>query len=850
MTRLTVACLTAYLCLLFVTPAVAGPQTSYPFTIPPVNSGSSVFGDDTTGSHNFSPASLAYQGLLRSQIPTTHITANRVILAGYRTVADRGVGATYDCGGSGDTSTGTNAIQDADGIWCNETFPESQVKPGWFGAYADDGATKITSSDISANPWWRGSYTTGESWDYVATQEAMYAAFAGASTPGSVVWNSLSANYARNYKLFVQRGKYGINHTLLTVAGFGDIEFTDNSACWDDQVAGGQIMWKSDSIAYFTVERPCLEDTRTTTPVGNGAPMWSLDHDGTYAGLATQQVTIIQGFFSPGGFNNQGVAISLAGGSAQGSTVMFIQPEFACFDADYGLLVNGANALGTQVIGGDFQGCTHDAIRNTNGSVFVRGTTFEDQETTTGFSPKTSQFTTNGADFHNIGDFGGFSAENKVEDIRSESYVALLGDNGGGNLYGDDDQVADGGLLNWFNNFAYLTGSDAAIVRSGVNAAAIMVDDGGPSGGSSGGWFQMDGTSTTTVLNDHTQSWTTNQWAGYNLSYRFSNGATFNGTIASNTATALTLTGSIGFTMGSPNSAAALYHIGGHSGGSAPSWASLAHGTYITNLNGSIGYGMSTTVGSPVVASTNLATTVSVGDYVVVPGADEICDAGNCAVMPLYGKVVTIGSNTVTLNKNAAVAVGGGIGGIGVAGYTGTPIADGNLEWIDLPFYAFLGVDDLHDSYSSAGFTSVCSLTNSGGVWANWNQGPVIAAECPNGSGAQNSLYGPTSRNIAHIASALTGTVSLAPYVLIGDTITATLAGSAATVTAPTTNLPAGVVRDMTFLLTTTGSGDVLTFGTGFNPATSAYTTTGAGEFAFRFVYNGNSGQWDELSHP
>lgn len=791
---------------------------------------------------------LSLQGFTRAQIPSLHLGAGRTfVTTGFLTSHDGGFGGAYTNVGC-DATNGLEVIADADGVpFCLDDSGGAE-RPGWFGSKLDSGASKITAPDISNNPQWRGTYAVGTSWDTVGLQEATYAAFAGASTPGVVVWNAASSNYKLNKKLFIQNGSYGINKTVTQVAASVDIEFGGpRSACLVWQGATNQPMLYWNSTAYGMVKHPCVSSSLTTTQPGDSttAGLWTMDHVSTI-GLSTQQLLIEDAFIAPG-INQGGIAINPgAGGSGQGSTVVFINPEFACFDSDYALWINGANALSAQIIGGDNQGCTHDGIRSTNGSIFIRGMTFENQDAASNFTPHTSQLTMGGADFHNIGDFGGFSAQNKMEDIRSESSVGVQGDSGGSNIYVDDFQVADGLLLSWFASFPYQAGMDAQVTSNGAAHAIMVVDDGGPSGGASGGWFLPVASGTdTTHLCDTTQSWTTNQWVGYTLNYRFSNGFTAQQTIASNTATCVTLTGSIGFNMAS-GLPAVLYHISGQSGGSTPSWNSLSPGHVIDNLNGSIGYGFVTTANSAVVVSNNAAAIVAANDYVMIPGADEITNAGNTMIMPLYAKVVSVAGANITLNRAAKISVGSG--GIGVFGFTATPFTDNKLKWIDLPFNAFYGISDLKNSFAAAGnATNIGNLENSNGSWTSFNQGPTST---PAISPAQNATYGVTSQNIVTIGPAWAGgTIDLTSSVQTGNVIKATLSASS-TITIPTSALlPLFMSRDLTLVITTTSSPATLTFGTGFDTTTPAFSSTAAGVYTFKFVYDGTA-HWEQVAGP
>lgn len=804
------------------------------------------------GSHLTFPSGAvptAGQLATRAAIATTAIGANQTVaVGGYRTFGDLGANTLYSSVGA--TSTGWNAIQDLNGVWFNQVLGR-EVNPGQFGAYADDGAHTISSGDISANPQWRGTYSSGNSWDYVATQEAIYASFAQGSTPGSIVWNYTAANYTLNHKLFIPSpngtggtAKYGINQQLLIVAANLSFEFANSATCWDWKGSTSVSMLFTDSVAYGNIWNYCLQNNQTTTVPGANAAVWALDYDGTYSGLKTHLLTIYNANIGIGGFNNAGISINaISGGSGQGDDIIFVNPEFSAFAADYCLWVNGANALGIQIIGGDMQGCTHDAIRNTNGAIFVRGTTMENQQTYTGFTPVINQIGSGGADFHSTGAFGGFTAENKLEDVRSEGDVGMLCDVAA-TCFADDVQVNAGDIQGgYFASYPYALGAVAGITAgTGAaleNHAIMVVADGGPVD-----WNAPTTGSTGCTFNDTTQSWTTNAYAGYVMNFRFSNGATFQEPIVSNTGTSVTMSPCYGFAPTGGN--AGLYHIGGNSGSSPPTWTSMPAGQYVTTLGGSIGYGFSTTASSTTIGiDGNLVGFLAVNDYVVIPGADEVCNFGNCVVRPLIARVVSIntGADTAVVSKAATITVPR------EAGYTATPITDHNLKWIDIPVSTFFGLANCRDSNSGSGlFTQVANMDNCGGAWAAWNKGPTSRYEAASG-GQQSADYVPRSRFISNIASALAGgTVDLTPYTLLSNDVQATISAST-TLTVPTANLAPLMARDLTLVIKTLGSGQVLTFGTGFNTTTATYVANGTGQEAvFRFEFNPFSAQWDEVS--
>jgi hypothetical protein len=73
-----------------------------------------------------------------------------------------------------------------------------------YGAFGDGRSHPISNSDISGHPEWSGAYKVGDEWDYVALQEATYAAFGRPRAEHS-------SNPALNRPLFIPCGRYSVN---------------------------------------------------------------------------------------------------------------------------------------------------------------------------------------------------------------------------------------------------------------------------------------------------------------------------------------------------------------------------------------------------------------------------------------------------------------------------------------------------------------------------------------------------------------------------------------------------------------------------------------------------------------
>lgn len=637
--------------------------------------------------------------LTRSQIPTSTLGTGTIILGGYRTLNDLGFGATYTT--SGATSTGLMAVQAADGHWWNMVTTD-HFSVGWFGAYADGLADPnndpsppayefITAGDITNNPQWRGTYVVGTTWDTVAVQESKYAAYASASTPGSIVWNGNQSS--QNVEWYIPNGSYGINKQIYSVqSGFRDRGEGKSTAQLDWIGSTGTIMWVCDSCNYGQeINLSVVSNQIPSYPTL--VPLVSWDWTGANSGLKTQQLTLYD-MYCGVSINGQCMQISRTGSGSQGDTITFVTPSWNAFYGDYALNINGDNALSVVVVNGDCQGFQHDCIVVGGGSALTYATHFENQNLNgVAETPVLNQITTHGADVHATGGVG--NADNIVHGARSEGTILTAGFAGITDV--NDSSVLGGDLSGHLLSSPYLPGM---IVKPSANNTKsrtfAVVDDGGP------GTWPAPTNITGLVLTDSGAAYTVNQWVGFELYIRFGDsvndlGFTQRCPIASNTATTITVTASENCTGGSLPAlqTGMLYHIGGHSSGVEPNWDGATAG--FSAQSEFTGDGFYTLAGSNQVGTGNEASQISVNDYIMVPLADQIAPSGASAVaMPLYGKVtVKSGSscaafsgitNCLTINKNAAFTLGTSAAQIGAFGYYGTPITDGDIKWIDLEF--------------------------------------------------------------------------------------------------------------------------------------------------------------------
>jgi hypothetical protein len=752
----------------------------------------------------------------RAQIPTTHFGGvQQVQLIGYRTANDKGFGAVYTRTGA--SSTGWQAIQDADGNWWNLVLGQ-RVDTGWFGAYANGGSQAITSGDISANPAWRGTYTLGMTWDYVAVQEAMYAAFANAaSTPGHVAWNATSAggyNYTANISYFVTSGNYSINNQILTVATHGRVDFGPRGAAqWNWSGGVSQTMWKCDACSYMQVIAPYLSNP-TTESWGSAKPIWSIDWDGAYNSLKIQQITVYDGVFSVG-TNGQGVAIGPTGGS-QGDTIAFINPLFIGFDSDWALYIGSANALSITLTNGDFQGFYHDSIQVYGGSVYTYGTHSENQNSNTGTSsPIYTQFTTNGADVHIYGAVNGSTPSTivgwRAEDNIISSSAAVAS---GGTYFGLNDgySVIDSGAIGvdiapWFANN---TSQRGTVWYGGTNfsRAFMMVDAGGTQ------WANITSGSGNTI-SDSAASYTANQWVGYKLRLRFgSNGVYEQCNITASTATTITHdAGCPAFTT--ENS----YEVAGTTGAVSPNFDSAANGH--TTYNGTI-----TTAPGSACVDVDLVTynNISVNDYMAVIDGDSIGGGGAGATgplyrMPLYGKVLSKaasgchgGAQSVTLNHASGPNTPAGNQ---LWAYYGTPISDGTqgVQWIELNYSSFTSPDSAMSAYPAIG-SRVDMVGNNNHVYTNRPDYARTSVQTATGVGQTTMVNSTVGVNIGSQCSTMIGPASpvdLSPWMNSCNGVFSIPSGNT-TFNAPQPN----GVQDFTMVFQP-GNNYTITFGTNFN---------------------------------
>ncbi len=252
-----------------------------------------------------------------------------------------------------------------------------EVSPGEFGAVANGGSHPIAAIDIARNPQWRGSYAVGDERDYIALQEAIYAAFGGPADDGTPTgWHK--ATYARlNRPVIIPGGNYRINKTLQVKATTGfRIQGAGRLATAITQVSQNAPVLHADGLSYGTIEGLTFQ---AFAP--NSEAIVELDWTGSIASLRPQQISINDCVFHGQGQSAYGLRIAKSGGGAQGDTILLNNDLFiGCTEA--GLATgNGAyNALSITLIGGDVQDCRRYGIKTVGGSVYVYGTSFQNSD--------------------------------------------------------------------------------------------------------------------------------------------------------------------------------------------------------------------------------------------------------------------------------------------------------------------------------------------------------------------------------------------------------------------------------------------------------------------------------------
>lgn len=479
--------------------------------------------------------------------------------------------------------------------------------------------------------------------------------------------------------MYIPPGTYWVNRTIKLNAQNFSLEFAERgSAIWSWRGEKDTIAFQTNSISYGRVVNLSII---SNNPVNI---LWDMNGNGFYGGLKTQQITVYDmvlfGFSSP-----TGIAISRAGGSAQGDTIAFVNPYIAeCYQE--GLYIGGQNALSITLLNGDIQHCRCYGVNISGGSIFILGTSFQGQAAPLYVSPPDNQIVNGGADIYQPAGAGG-TVISTARDIRSESEVLIS--SATRELAVDACAISTAGLLDSFQDYPYLVGH---ILKPSVNntlrRSFIVTDDSGPFPG----FKTFDATSsTTTKIVDPAAAYVVNAWVGFRLHFRFSNGFTEHHVISSNTATEIFL---VGDPLSSPPNSLCLYHIGGITAAVAPNF-DAATGGYLVFSGGAL-TGFTIAAGSNQLTCGSQVTPIGIGDYVVIPQAGQLFATGAGLRAPLIARLLA-GANPYTISDAATVAINSG------AGYWGTPLVDNQVSYIEIPYANLNGALGVSNTYLQSG---------------------------------------------------------------------------------------------------------------------------------------------------
>lgn len=242
----------------------------------------------------------------------------------------------------------------------------------------DGTARYLTSADIAANPQWAGTYATTDTWDYVALQEGIYAAFATQSTPGNVVWNGYNKRRL-NRELKIPAGEYLLSRSLqINDLVGGRATGVGRLSCHLSHVTAGQPAVVTNGCARSKFDGISFKGFDLN---------WDKTH-GPNSGNALQSNTFQDCYFYGTSTSSGGYGLRIGQGDYMGSENTILNCSFA--NAWNGLEVLNYNALQNTVIGGNFSSCKFAGVFMLAGSVDVLHAGFQ--------ADAASQWATGGAD--------------------------------------------------------------------------------------------------------------------------------------------------------------------------------------------------------------------------------------------------------------------------------------------------------------------------------------------------------------------------------------------------------------------------------------------------------------------
>lgn len=569
----------------------------------------------------------------------------------------------FDCSASGT------------GISFEDSVAKGDIYPQWFGAVVGDGIddfAALTAMVAAASTGARSIHFLDGTYDISNTLKI--AAFTGFHIYGeNKASTRLVINTANKSAIFMNHGSYGV------------------------------------------MERLQITTTAAST---NVYALLDIDADGSLGALKTQQISLRDLFITGGQLAANCLRISQSGASSQGDTIWVGNLLISqCLDA--GIKLGGQNALGVLVEDSDIQACYHWGVYNSGGQIFLNGTSFQNQDLglVSDDGIPISQITTGGADYFSDAT-GGTSGISSMTDIRSESDILVSG----GSIHIRHAAVNAGSSDPYFPNSFYspgqmIRGTVGVGQKGELGRTFMLVESGGTKN-----FATPEGNSTLTVINDLSQSWTVNQWAGFYLGLRYPNGFIGSAQIASNTATSITLATPLPYNYWSDAGHTSVcgfpgqrfncsqYRIGGLTSGTEPTWSSVPKGWYNQYSNDGGSNGFVAVAGSNVISGWYYAFGISpsVGDYVLIHRAGT---NGGPFISHITNIVRPNGSGgvTVTLADNAITSTPNG-----ESGYVGTPVTDGQVKWMSIDYVSVSTGGTVVDLYSNGGkLASAASLTDS-----------------------------------------------------------------------------------------------------------------------------------------
>jgi hypothetical protein len=236
-----------------------------------------------------------------------------------------------------------------------------------YGAFGDGSSHPISNSDVSAHPDWSGAYKVGDEWDYVALQEAIYAAFGKPRAEHS------SSSPTLNRPLFIPCGKYRVNEewTWNHIMG-GWIRGGGRFCTVIVQTSRDKAIVRTNGFSFGKVEGISFQEA-----ADNQGAAFELDWDGKSTGWtgALQGNTFADNQFSAEG-HKAAFGLRIAASSFMGSENLFLDNHFQWFTSAC-FFSSAFNTLQNTIIGGNFGNCSHDGIYVRAGAIQVYSVGFQ-----------------------------------------------------------------------------------------------------------------------------------------------------------------------------------------------------------------------------------------------------------------------------------------------------------------------------------------------------------------------------------------------------------------------------------------------------------------------------------------